>query len=365
MDAFPSLGDTYRRLTTRVSGAVDDIAPRARQLGAQIGTAVDDAVEATANATANASRGLDNAISWMIGEEPDSPPAPRARPSRTREAQGQVPIWTPLPVPRWEDMRKGDSVFRKGLPAVITKIDYEINPPGFVVCMEDGGNEVNTDGVNISLSTSRSGRCLQPGVRVCVVGLQNRQDLNGTRGTLVSLNAEGRWFVSPSGGGDPISVRPQNLSVLLDQVTEPPSPSVRTVAQPEEYEDRGTPCEPHAEVPQCRATPAEVPPFEAQSLKDVDRATSRELHAEVPESRVAPAEVPTLEAQSLEDERATPHEPRAEVPECRDSPPSAPTLEAQSLEDAGASSCSRCEAEHCAVVAGSEDAHTSPEREAL
>lgn len=360
MNAFSSLGDTYRRLTTRVSGAVDEMVPRARQLGEQINNAVDDAVEATANATANASRGFDNAINWMIGEEPDNPPVTRARPAGVPQARGQVPIWTPLPVPRWEDLRKGDSVFRKGLPAVITKIDYEITPPGFVVCMEDGGNEVNTDGVNISLSTSRSGRCLQPGVRVCVVGLQNRQDLNGTRGTLVSLNAEGRWFVSPSGGGDPISVRPQNLSVLLDQVTEPPSPSVRTVAQPEECEDRGTPCELHAEVPQCRATPAEVPPFEG-----VDRATSRELHAEVPESRVAPAEVPTLEAQSLEDERATPHEPSAEVPECRDSPPSAPTLEAQSLEDAGASSCSRCEVEHCAVVAGSEDAHTSPEREAL
>jgi len=336
MDAFPSLGDTYRRLTTRVSGAVDEMVPRARQLGEQINNAVDDAVEATANATANASRGFDNAINWMIGEEPDNSPVTRARPAGAPQARGQVPIWTPLPVPRWEDLRKGDSVFRKGLPAVITKIDYEITPPGFVVCMEDGGNEVNTDGVNISLSTSRSGRCLQPGVRVCVVGLQNRQDLNGTRGSLVSLNAEGRWFVCPAGGGDPISVRPQNLSVLLDQVTEPPSPSVRTVAQPEEDEDRGTSCEFHAEVPQCRATPAEVPPLEAQSLEeDVDRVTSREPHAEVPESGATLVEVPTLEAQSLEDDRATPQEPGAEVPECRDSQLGAPTLEAQSLEDAG------------------------------
>merc|ERR1712039_1104217 len=118
--------------------------------------------------------------------------------------------------PTWEDVRKGDQVFRKGLPAEIVKIDNEIYPPSFVVRMVEGGNEVSTDGANISLGIGLSMQCIRAEARVCMVNLRQRPDLNGRRGIVLNHLAEtNRWNVLLDGDSEPISANPKNMSLLL------------------------------------------------------------------------------------------------------------------------------------------------------
>lgn len=147
--------------------------------------------------------------------------------------------WRPPPnpetPPRLGALRKGQQVYRRGLPAEVMKVDYEADPPALVVRMRSTGNEVGTDSAHVSLGLEASLRCLAVGVRVCVVDLQARTELNGRHGTLLEFRPDlGRWQVSLVTGNEVVAIRPQHLSVLLTPETEePPAISaVNTIADP-------------------------------------------------------------------------------------------------------------------------------------
>ncbi|CAK0890211.1 unnamed protein product, partial [Prorocentrum cordatum] len=128
---------------------------------------------------------------------------------------------------RLEDLRKGQAVYRKGQPAEIVKVDYEVYPPSLVVKMLETGNEVGTTGDHVSLGEEDSLRCLSEGVRLCLVGVKSRPELNCARGTAREYRAEAdRWNVELA-SGELISLRPRCLSVLLA-----PSPPAEADAAP-------------------------------------------------------------------------------------------------------------------------------------
>ncbi|CAK0890212.1 unnamed protein product, partial [Prorocentrum cordatum] len=107
------------------------------------------------------------------------------------------------------------------------KVDYEVYPPSLVVKMLETGNEVGTTGDHVSLGEEDSLRCLSEGVRLCLVGVKSRPELNCARGTAREYRAEAdRWNVELA-SGELISLRPRCLSVLLA-----PSPPAEADAAP-------------------------------------------------------------------------------------------------------------------------------------
>jgi len=159
------------------------------------------------SSTSASSAGGDNAV-WPTPSCPWRPPLNPDKP------------------PRLETLRKGQQVYRRGLPAKVVQVDYEADPPALVVCMCSSGNEVGTDSAHVSLGLEASLRCLAVGVRVCVVNLQGRTELNGLHGTLLEFKADlGRWQVSLVTRNEIVAVRPQHLSVLLTREPEKAQPT--------------------------------------------------------------------------------------------------------------------------------------------
>lgn len=183
-------------------------------------------VTAASSAFRNAA---DTASSWITGDPiPEALPATTSSSSSSSVPRG-APGWNPPPEfrapaapkkpPTWQDLRKGHPVYRKGLPAEIVKVENEVDPPAFVVRMRDSGNEVGTDGKNLSLGLSVSAECLTDGVCVCLVGLQNRTELNGLHGQVAGYRSDlSRWGVTlPCRDNESVHVRQSNISVLLVQ----------------------------------------------------------------------------------------------------------------------------------------------------
>merc|ERR1711933_531486 len=111
----------------------------------------------------------------------------------------------------------------KGLPAEFIQADHE----ALVVRMQESGNEVSTECAQVSLGIEASQHCLSADVRVCLVGLQNRPELNGCRGLVREFQATAqRWTVRLDSTGEVINVNPQNLSVLLAPSAEPSKPKM-------------------------------------------------------------------------------------------------------------------------------------------
>mmetsp|Transcript_106942 Transcript_106942/g.297816 ORF Transcript_106942/g.297816 Transcript_106942/m.297816 type:complete len:264 (+) Transcript_106942:121-912(+) len=118
----------------------------------------------------------------------------------------------PPPLVRAEDLQRGDPVFRRGLPAEVVQAHHG----AVVVRMRDSGSEVSSECDYLSLGTEASQHCLLAGVRVCLVSLQNKAELNGCHGALVEFQPQAqRWTVRLDGTDEVIRVHPQNLSVLL------------------------------------------------------------------------------------------------------------------------------------------------------
>lgn len=122
-----------------------------------------------------------------------------------------------------EDLSTGDEVFRKGLPAVFIQADHD----ALIVRMEETGNEISADCGHVSLGVEASWYFIEKGARICLVGLQNRPELNGCHGSLVDFNAEAqRWTVKMDSTGEVLGVSPRNLSALLAPITgSPKSPA--------------------------------------------------------------------------------------------------------------------------------------------
>lgn len=144
--------------------------------------------------TKNTAAKMRDAAPWVAGEE--APPQPLVR-----------------------DLRIGASVFRKGLPAELIQVDHG----ALVVRMRDTGNEVGTESTQVSLGTEMSQDWFSAGIRVCMVGLQNRAELNGCRGSLIDFKSDSqRWNVKLDSTGEIICANPANLSVLLAPPVEAP-----------------------------------------------------------------------------------------------------------------------------------------------
>jgi hypothetical protein len=134
------------------------------------------------------------------------------------------------PLATVEDLCAGDEVFRKGLPAVFIQADHE----ALIVRMEETGNEISADCGHVSLGVEASWYFIDKGARICLVGLQNRPELNGCHGSLVDFKAEAqRWTVKLDSTGEMLGVNPGNLSALLAPITgspKSPAPQARLEA---------------------------------------------------------------------------------------------------------------------------------------
>merc|ERR1712060_863990 len=108
---------------------------------------------------------------------------------------------------------------RKGWPAMVVQA---VDSSTVVVRMEDTGNEVSTSWEQVSIGLEASGLCLGAGGRVCLVGLQSRDELNGCHGSIQDFNTEAqRWDVKLDSTGEVIRANPANLSVLVGPPLEP------------------------------------------------------------------------------------------------------------------------------------------------
>merc|ERR1711971_128886 len=201
-DTWTDFKNGFRRLSSNAKAAMEDTASELREKGVSgvVREAVTDTASAMEEFASSASttlsdaatetkKGLDSTATWLMGGP--ATPASSSTASAPRSSQGKpggqrLPAAPPPPAPppRLEDLRKGDKVYRKLQPAEIVKVDYEVDPPSLVVRMLDDGREVGTTGAHVTLGSEMSQRCLQRGVRVCMVNLQARPDLNGARGTL-------------------------------------------------------------------------------------------------------------------------------------------------------------------------------------
>merc|ERR1719282_1086586 len=133
---------------------------------------------------------------------------------RMREAAPWVEGGGPTPHPpvRVEELRKGDLIFRKGMPAEFVQIDHG----ALIVRMLDTGNEVSTDRTQVSLGVEASQEFLAVGMRVCIVDLQNRPELNGCHGSILENKTQNeRWNVKLDSTNEVISTNPKRLSVLF------------------------------------------------------------------------------------------------------------------------------------------------------
>lgn len=153
-----------------------------------------DAADSIEEASKNTAAKMRDAAPWVAGE--DDPPHPLLR---------------------MEDLRKGDMVFRKALPAEV----MHVGQGEIVVRMQDSNADISTQCEYVSLSVDASQQFLGLGVRVCLVGLQNRPELNGCHGSMIEFNPEvQRWNVKLDATIEIIRANPRNLSALLA----PPTP---------------------------------------------------------------------------------------------------------------------------------------------
>lgn len=124
-----------------------------------------------------------------------------------------------LPLVRVEDLSTGDAVFRKGLPATFIQADHD----GVIVRMEETGNEISTDFTHVSLGVDASQAVLCQGLRVCLVGLHNKPELNGCHAVVKDFQAEAqRWNVKLDSTEEVLCANPWNLSALVSFSTAAP-----------------------------------------------------------------------------------------------------------------------------------------------
>eukprot|EP00927_Polykrikos_kofoidii_P064957 TRINITY_DN6075_c0_g1_i2.p1 TRINITY_DN6075_c0_g1~~TRINITY_DN6075_c0_g1_i2.p1 ORF type:complete len:401 (+),score=71.26 TRINITY_DN6075_c0_g1_i2:108-1310(+) len=213
MDWTESLRTVARRFSSNAKATVDEVVGEFcdKGVGGAFRETLVDAGDALKEfgetASGTISKGLSATTAWITGDPHEE--VGKENPAVRSPLQPELP-------PRLEDLRKGDKVFRKGQPATIVKVDYEVDPPALVVRMLEDGREVGTTGAHVTLSLEASMRCLQRGIRVCMLGLQTRPELNLARGTIVSFRADlNRWNVKMVSNGDLFCVRSHNMSVLL------------------------------------------------------------------------------------------------------------------------------------------------------
>jgi hypothetical protein len=182
LNSLPTWSETTQRVQEFSQSTVESL----RKNAAQTLRASADALQEGSAQTASKMR---EAAPWVAGD-----------------AQPTVPLV------RAEDLRRGDAVFRKGLPAVF----MEVGPDAIVVRMDETGNEISTECVHVSLGVEASQHVVGNGVRVCLVGLQNKPELNGCHGSVLDFKADAqRWNVQLDSTGEVLCVNPRNLSALL------------------------------------------------------------------------------------------------------------------------------------------------------
>lgn len=259
MDGYwSSLRDTAKQFSSQAKSAWDDAASELKERG--VGEAIKEtftdaghAVKEFGNTAARKAEQVANSAAAIFDDDFDDDFRDRPRPppggaymagagaaagfaatGAYAASSAARPRQTPAVPPRLGELRKGDKVFRRGVEAVVVKIDYEADPPALVVRMVEAGNEVGTDEKHASLGLAASEPCLAVGLRVCVVGLQSRPELNGLRGTVIELPvASGgvlRWSTRLDQTNEVIGVRPRNLSALLTPPPESPTPALSRAA---------------------------------------------------------------------------------------------------------------------------------------
>eukprot|EP00928_Gymnodinium_smaydae_P077953 TRINITY_DN6150_c0_g1_i1.p1 TRINITY_DN6150_c0_g1~~TRINITY_DN6150_c0_g1_i1.p1 ORF type:complete len:502 (+),score=124.63 TRINITY_DN6150_c0_g1_i1:102-1607(+) len=361
MDWMGSLRSSFADMASTAKSAVDETVSDFKQKGvggvfresaAEVAEGWRDVSEVAAStfsgAAREARRSIDATTSWAFGSNDDGPTqSSSSSSSRTAAGAGargaaKAPRERPRPPPRLEDLRKGDKVYRRGEPAEIVKVDYEVDPPSLVVRMLDDGREVGTTGGHVSLRDESSRRCIDVGVAVLLVGLKGRADLNGRRGVIVGYRRDlGRWDVrltrtAAEGSDETVCARPCSISVLLAGVTtEPPAPAVppepASVEDPEpellsaEFESScaatsGSPAGASASASaSAEATALATPPSAAAGEPERDAACQQAAESTLPSSEPR-AEVGVLGASASAAEHTSAATPAA----CADSSAKAP-----------------------------------------
>lgn len=226
-----------RRFSENAKAAVDDTVSEFYERGftGVVRDTVSDASDAfkeiadtTKDALSGVAQDAKEGFNFLVGGD-----SPAEGVNVPRGATWQPPV--ALAPPRLEDLRKGDKVFRKGEPAEVVKMDYEVDPPALVVRMLDDGREIGTIGPKVSLGIEASQRCLKAGVRCILVGLKNRQELNGEKAVVVGFKADvARWNVQLASDDAILAVKPENISVQLANVEdEPQAPLEEPEASPD------------------------------------------------------------------------------------------------------------------------------------
>lgn len=258
MDGYwHSLRDTATQFSSQAKSAWDDAASELKERG--VGEAIKEtftdaghAVKGFGQTAARKAEQVANSAAAIFDDDFDDDFRDRPRPSGGAYMAGAGaaagigaagvyaassaarPRPKPAVPPRLGELRKGDKVFRRGVEAIVVKIDHEADPPALVVRMVEAGNEVGTDEKHASLGLAASEPCLSVGLRVCVVGLQSRPELNGLRGTVMELPvASGgvlRWSTRLDQTMEVIGVRPRNLSALLTPPPASPTPVLSRTA---------------------------------------------------------------------------------------------------------------------------------------
>lgn len=284
------------RLAHQARNSINDTAAEFQNKGVSgiLADTAETVKDASHSAKVSLQNGMDAAANWMAGDDIEENPALPARPGPVPRG----PIWKPpviVPPPKLEELRKGTKVFRKGAPAQVVKIDYEADPPALVVRMLDGGNEVGTDAAHVSLDIDASTNCLSPGIRIIIVELQGRKELNGCRGTLLQYKADVfRWNVEMD-SSEVISAKPRNLSVLLQDAqaipsrSQPSSSSSTTSTR----KDRSTPREAAVGVNRYDGSSGITPAPESKSAPSSQLSSS----ARAPEPVIAGSTLPASSSQ--------------------------------------------------------------------
>lgn len=292
-DYWSNLRRSARQFGTEASSYLSstaaDIQSSTQEAGQVFRRSMSQAGQAIESAAKKTAEKLDQGIAAVanaLDDEPLEGPELQARPAAP---DGWTPTVPPRQPPRLEQLKKGDKVFRRGQAAEVVKIDYEADPAALVVRMLEGANEVGTDGANASLGLAASGPCLGPGVRVCVVALKSRADLNGARGVLTDLSlGQGdvyRWSVRLDKDGEVVACRPRNLSVLLAPPLRPAS--VQETRRPQ------APVEQAVEQRQHAPSQAETKEAEAKPQPSaVDRPQQTSSHSPQEPPQEAPQEPP-------------------------------------------------------------------------
>jgi hypothetical protein len=197
LSSLPSWSETTERVQEFSQSTVDSL----RKSAAATLRASASALEEASTNTASKMR---EAVPWVAGE---------ASPA--------------VPTVSVDDLRKGDAVFRKGLPAVFLQADHE----ELILRMDDTGNEISTECVHVSLGVEATQHVLGKGLGICLVGLQNKTELNGCHGSLVDFKADSqRWNAKLDSTDEVLCANPTNFSALLSPSAAGPKQAPQSAA---------------------------------------------------------------------------------------------------------------------------------------